>query len=129
MMQTGLYNNSELDHDRSEGDLEKLSGHWSESSETLNGVEGVQVPIRLPNARRPLLDDRVFPSLSSRQQNRMLLTFETDKRRRTTRLTSNGRVIYSYASMYENPSSKAGVFTQLRDRDGKVNGIPFRSYG
>jgi len=48
------------------------------------------------------------------------MNFECDRRRRTTRLTLNGQALYTFASLYENPSSKAGHFTQLRNKDGKV---------
>jgi hypothetical protein len=118
MLPTLLYNNSRPDHDRDEGDLANLAGKWSESSETLNEFE-LDLPA-LPSEPRPHRDDLVFPTLSSTPQDRMLLTFECDKRQRSTRLISNGQVMYSYASIYENPSSKAGLYTQLRDRNGKV---------
>lgn len=101
-------------------DGERELRKWSESTETLNELEQQEeedpIPISLP---RPL-DETVFPRLSTSSEDRTLLTFECDKRRRTTRLTYNGQAIYTFASLYENPSSKAGHFTQLRNKDGKV---------
>jgi hypothetical protein len=98
---------------------ERAGGKWSESAETLNELEyGTNNnSITLP---RPL-DERVFPSLSAGPENRILMSFECDRRRRTTRLTLNGQALYTFASLYENPSSKAGHFTQLRNKDGKVS--------
>ena len=112
---TLAYNDTER-----EGDLEKFGERWSESDETLNEYESDSHSPILPTEPRPHLDDRAYPSLSKRPADRMVLSFEPDKRRRTTRLVSNGRVMYSYASLSENASSKAGLYTQLRDMHGEV---------
>lgn len=121
------YNDSHVDSDREEGDLAKLAGMWSDSAETLNGYDSDSHSPEIPTSTRPRLDDKVFPSLASRPEDRILLTFEPDKRRRTTRLISNGKIMYSFASLYENPSSKAGLYTQLRDKDGEVGSCSISS--
>jgi len=118
MLPSLLYRDQDAGVGHGEGSRARAAGKWSESTETLNeyGSDTSPIPIPLPLP----LDEAVFPSLSTRPGKRMLLTFECDKRRRSTRLTFNGQVIYSFASLYENPSSKAEHFTQLRNKDGKV---------
>jgi len=120
MLPSLLYRDQDAGVGSGEGSRTRPAGKsWSESTETLN-ESGSDSPLAIPISLPLPLDESVFPSLSTRPENRMLLTFECDKRRRSTRLTSNGQVIYSFASLYENPSSKAEHFTQLRNKDGKV---------